>query len=42
MYDGIAEKLSGVCKILDQLEDPNLHVVIKEQGIARTGEMFIS
>ena len=42
MYDEIAEKLSGVCKILDQLEDPNLHVVIKEQGIARTSRMFIS
>ena len=29
MYDEIAEKLCGVCKILDQLEDPNLNVVIK-------------
>ena len=33
--DGIAEKLSGVCKILDPLEDPNFEVVIKEQGLAR-------
>ena len=42
MYDEIAEKLSGVCKILDQLEDPNLHVVIKEQGLASTNRMFIN
>ena len=33
--DGIAEKLSGVCKILDPLEDPNFEVVIKEQCVAR-------
>ena len=33
--DRIAEKLSGVCKILDPLEDPNFEVVIKEQGLAR-------
>ena len=32
---GIAERLSGVCKILDPLEDRNFQVVIKEQGLAR-------